>query len=543
MGMLSPRRLVRHEDHPEEELRQLNAVLEEAVEGISRLDPEGRYVTVNPAYARMVGYDPDEMAGMSWKTTVHPDEYARAQASYEQMKKEGRADLEIMALRKDGALFYKEVFMVAVHDKDRRFAGHYCLAKDITQRKNDERRMTAMTEGLRAVVAVADELISCPDLDTLYRRAVELAREKLHLERCAIFLEGVDRICGTYGTDLRGRTTVEHTNCFEKTEWWKNRFRSIQPHTPQWLISEDTWFDWDGVKMVPMGKGWVATTPILLSESSTRPIGVLINDAAITGASPDPARQEIISVYCSLLGNIIRRKRAEEDYARSLDREREKTEQLRLAIREAHHRIKNNLQSVSDLLYLEMASGKASPGREALQASMERIQTIALVHQLLSYDSDVRQVDMESVIHRLIPTVLTSNGLSPAEMDVRVKVPSFPVSSRQATALALILNELVSNAAKHAFPGRRNAELTVAMERERGEIILIVHDNGPGLPPDFDVVTHTHVGLEVARTLAKQDLKGQLEVRNVASGVRATLRFPLHEDTNGKAREEDRGKS
>src|SRR5207302_4577298 len=104
------------------------------------------------------------------------------------------------------------------------------------------------------------------------------------------------------------------------------------------------------------------------------------------------------------------RKLAEEERAQLLLQAQEKSEQLKLSIREAHHRIKNNLQAISDLLYLELAAGNSSP-EDALRESMERIQAIATVHDLLSQDADVRVVDARSVIERLVPMALRSNGL------------------------------------------------------------------------------------------------------------------------------------
>ena len=119
----------------EEELRQLNTALENAVEGISRLDTQGRYITVNKAYASTLGYQPEEMIGMAWQQTVYPGDVQKLVDAYQQMLKAGKTEVEARAIRKDGSIFYKQVVMVAAYDSRHQFIGHHCFAKDITERK------------------------------------------------------------------------------------------------------------------------------------------------------------------------------------------------------------------------------------------------------------------------------------------------------------------------------------------------------------------------------------------------------------------------
>ncbi|MBI3910058.1 MAG: PAS domain S-box protein [Armatimonadetes bacterium] len=228
---------------------------------------------------------------------------------------------------------------------------------------------------------------------------------------------------------------------------------------------------------------------------------------------------------CGISTDITERKRAEEERAHLLASEREKSEQLKLSVREAHHRIKNNLQAISDLLYLELSSKSGASASDALRESMERIQAIALVHDLLSQEEDVRVVDARAVVERLVPMVLRSSGLSPATVALNVQVPSVPLSSKKATALALIVNELVSNAAKHAFAGRQGGRLQVRLEQTDDGLLLRVQDDGPGLLPDFDLHTHANVGLIVVQTLAERDLNGKLTLGG-GPGLVAQIWFP-----------------
>ncbi len=122
----------------EEILHEMNTVLENAVEGISRLDAQGRYVSVNKAYASITGYQPEEMIGMEWQKTVHPDDLEKMLDVQKTLLKEGKVKVEAKGLRKDGSVFYKELTLISNMDRNGQFKGHYCFMKDITERKDAE---------------------------------------------------------------------------------------------------------------------------------------------------------------------------------------------------------------------------------------------------------------------------------------------------------------------------------------------------------------------------------------------------------------------
>lgn len=227
----------------------------------------------------------------------------------------------------------------------------------------------------------------------------------------------------------------------------------------------------------------------------------------------------------TIIRDVTERKLAETERAQLLASEREKGEQLKLAIREAHHRIKNNLQAISDLLYLELASGGTESAEDILRESLERVQSIALVHDLLSQDEDVQTVDLRALAERLVPMVLRGGRLSTDSPATQISVPSIALSSKKATTLALILNELVSNAVKHAFSGRRDGRLQVRLGQAEEGLLLRVEDDGPGLPAGFELARDANVGLQVVRTLAERDLAGKLRLSG-GPGLIAEVWFP-----------------
>jgi PAS domain S-box-containing protein len=119
----------------EEDLREVTNALENAIDAISRLDASGHYINVNQAYANLLGYASEEMLGMTWQSTIHPEDLNIAIAAYEQMLALGKAEVEVKGLRKDNLAFYQQVALVKVEDKEQQFNGYYCFVKDITERK------------------------------------------------------------------------------------------------------------------------------------------------------------------------------------------------------------------------------------------------------------------------------------------------------------------------------------------------------------------------------------------------------------------------
>ncbi|TAJ08814.1 MAG: GAF domain-containing sensor histidine kinase [Nitrospirae bacterium] len=122
-------------------LREQNVALAQAMPGISEIDAQGRYVKVNPIYAGLLGYTPEEMVGMPRTQTVHPDDHRIVRETYDRMLREGKAESEVRAVRKDGTVFYKHIMMVKSVAGSPSESGHHCFMRDITERKHLEEQL------------------------------------------------------------------------------------------------------------------------------------------------------------------------------------------------------------------------------------------------------------------------------------------------------------------------------------------------------------------------------------------------------------------
>ncbi|MEG4069260.1 diguanylate cyclase [Microcoleus sp. Pol11C2] len=180
----------------ETELRELSTALANAVEGISRLDIFGRYLTVNQAYANIAGYQPEEMVGMNWQKTVHPDDCDRMMAAYQKMLAEGRVEVEARGIRKDGSIFYKQVVMLAAYDSQERSIGHHCFMKDITDRKQAEAALQLEFQRLSRVIATQQEIaIRNPNLDAVMAVIAERTQDLTRADGAVIeMVEGDEMV-------------------------------------------------------------------------------------------------------------------------------------------------------------------------------------------------------------------------------------------------------------------------------------------------------------------------------------------------------------
>jgi len=200
-------------------------------------------------------------------------------------------------------------------------------------------------------------------------------------------------------------------------------------------------------------------------------------------------------------------------------------------VREMHHRVKNNLQTIAMLLRLEMSAAPPGRAQDVLVETTNRIMSIAAVHETLS-EQGLRVVDVKNVLERVtrsIGEMMVSPGRSIA---ITVSGDGLVLPSREATSLALATSELVQNAVKHAFPGRTSGCILVQLEAGKGESAVSVEDDGVGTAQPAK--SSRGLGLEIVNALVGDDLKGRLEWATSPAGTRATIRFPSPTATGAK---------
>jgi two-component sensor histidine kinase len=200
-------------------------------------------------------------------------------------------------------------------------------------------------------------------------------------------------------------------------------------------------------------------------------------------------------------------------------------------IREIHHRVKNNLQTVAALLRLQARRTNNAEGREALNESVRRVSSIALVHDALSMSVD-EEVNLDQVVDRILPIM---NDVASVDAPIRiVRMGDLGVlDADRATALIMVITELVQNALEHAYdPATDQGHVSIRAERSARWLDVVVHDDGRGLPEGFSLEKSDRLGLQIVRTLVAAELDGSLGMHDVATGgTDVVLRVPLGRKT------------
>jgi PAS domain S-box-containing protein len=234
-----------------------------------------------------------------------------------------------------------------------------------------------------------------------------------------------------------------------------------------------------------------------------------------------PQKEHFVAVF----DVITERKRAEQTLRESL------AEKVAL-LKEIHHRVKNNLQIVASRLNLQARRVQDKNAVNILRDTRGRVHSMALLHEMLYHSGNLAQINFVVYVEELCGQLKRSFGSSAARVSVAKRVARISLPLEQSLPCGLIISELVSNALKHGFPGKREGTVTVELRPGEGQsLVLSVSDDGVGLPTGLDILNSSTMGLQLVSNLAAQ-LKGQFAVgRTDGGGTTISVVFPIPEDT------------
>ncbi len=200
-------------------------------------------------------------------------------------------------------------------------------------------------------------------------------------------------------------------------------------------------------------------------------------------------------------------------------------------LKEIHHRVKNNLEIIKSMLDLQLPYLKSEQAIELFKESQNRIYSMALIHEKLYESESLSEIEVEEYIQSLADNLFLSYGVDDGDIDLKLQVDKISVDVNKLIPCALIINELVSNSLKHAFPSSRRVpnrqqEIRIGFCRDSGGIFTLeVGDNGIGLPENFEVQKTESLGIKLVDVLVKQ-LKGTLLI-GATDGARFTITFDV----------------
>lgn len=199
-------------------------------------------------------------------------------------------------------------------------------------------------------------------------------------------------------------------------------------------------------------------------------------------------------------------------------------------IKEIHHRVKNNLQTIASLLRMQMRRTNSQEAKDVLKESVNRILSISLVHEILSHH-DEEHIDIADVAQKLLTLLAHSMAGADCQIYTQFSGDALPLPSDEAASLALVLNETITNAIIHGFENRREGHLSVTIQCTADRCTIAVDDDGVGMGNTaVEPVQRKHLGLTIVRTLVEKDLKGTLEFLPLSpSGTEVKISFPITE--------------
>jgi PAS domain S-box-containing protein len=240
-----------------------------------------------------------------------------------------------------------------------------------------------------------------------------------------------------------------------------------------------------------------------------------------------------VSVNARLVKDEMGRTKYMEGFSRDVTATREATERIKEALaekevllREIHHRVKNNMQVISSMLNLQRVQIKDPRDLALLQESQDRVRAMSLIHESLYQSGNLADIDLKSYIASLANGLLVAYDKRGPGFDLEVEADGVRLGVDQAIPCGLVLNELISNALKHAYPGESRGLLRIKVFQADGMVHLEIEDNGIGLPPGFAVDPNgAGLGLSLVQGLAENQLQGSFQLQG-NGGVRALVTFP-----------------
>lgn len=441
-------------------------ILQTAIDGFYISDNFGNFLKVNDAYCKMAGYSSSELLTMTVGELESKKTHDEIIAHSNWVRKQGHDRFETQHRRKDKTIIDVDVSVNYVPIEE---GWYFTFVRDITEYKKIQQAVRNSEQKYHNLFEYANDSIFVVDPGT--RRFIEInekAAEHLGYTKEELLKLKVDDINQPMTTELQN-TII---NSLEKTG------------------------------------------NIIYEHAHRRKDGTIVP----VEISSQVFRYDTNIVFQNFVRDITRRKETEEQLKQTV-REKE------ALLKEIHHRIKNNLQVISSLLSLQSEYIVNEQDRDFFTASQDRIFSMSLVHELLYQSNDLARINFLKFTNELIQQLMNSHPIDPGQVSITLSVNQILLPINQAIPCALIINELISNAFKYAFPPGRKGTINLEFSIENNQYLLAISDDGIGLPSGINIYKPESLGLQLINDFTNQ-LGGSIEVLPDA-GAHYRIHFPL----------------
>jgi two-component sensor histidine kinase len=381
--------------------------------------------------------------------------------------------------------------------------------------KADPKQTSGFSARLTQLLSKINALSKSEDVDTLCRQAVGYSLEGIGFDRAGIWLFAEDgkSLVGKFGTDTLGRLQDERGLTLPLDH------PPIQAifvsREPALFIKQD---ELRNEQAEVVGKGDHVMAGLWNGEQA---VGFFAADNLITGRRITVQQKELLGLLAVSVGHLCTLKRAEE-------RIRAEIREKEMLVRETNHRVKNNMQIIASLLNLQARQTTDPAVVRMFRESRLRIQAMAQVHEML-YSSHVpARLDFGRYVESLTEKLKVSFGTDRKGIVFLFDTETVLLDVDAAVPCGLIVQELISNVLKYAFPEgwAGNPEVRISVHQPDGDCEMTVRDNGAGLPASLDFENVETLGLSLVRMLGRDQLKGTLDIRSApGEGTEFRIRF------------------
>lgn len=474
---------------------------------INLLDINGRILTWNAGSRRIHGLSATEALGRNFSILFPPEEVERGEPEWllKEAARSGRCRIETWRLGPGGKKIWAEIDLTAIRDSAGQLTGFTRVLHDATAHKVSEenlRKMNFELEQYRVILENIDEhAIYTLDADghvtgwgTGAQGMLGYAAEEVLGLHYSIFSPEEDRLTGTPQRELAEAAATGRC-C-----------------TDTWRLRSDGSVVWSsGVISAVRDESGGLVGFVRVARDRTQE--KMFADAREQLAAELEERvAERTRQLEETVGELRRKSEEAEQQADVVSRNLREKEML---LREIHHRVKNNLQVVQSLLKMRARLLPPGESREAFDTTVERVSAMALLHERLYQTPDLSGLPLSNYVRDLFRDVVASNSPEPGQIRLELDADDIRLNIEFGVPFGLLMNELLCNSLKHAFPGGRKGTISVSVHRVSNGVQIAVEDDGCGLPENFNPAASASMGLKLAASLARQ-LGGALEFSNRA---------------------------
>ncbi|MEH2193904.1 MAG: GAF domain-containing protein [Nostoc sp.] len=397
------------------------------------------------------------------------------------------------------------------------------IGQDITERKRTELALKAQAEREQLMRTVAQRIRQSLNLQDILNATVQEVRDLLGVDRVVVYQFDSEMIGTIVAESVESGWTVSlgveiHDTCFqagEGAEYYQRQKRAIANIYKAGLTDCH-------IRLLEQFEVKAnLVVPILLEVSSQNPgsrlWGLLVAHQCSSFREWEENQLDLLDELTVQLAIAIQQSSIFEQAQTELVQRQKAEVKLRHALaekevllKEVHHRVKNNLQIVSSLLQLQSQTLKDPEAIKVLRESQNRIESISLIHKNLYTSANIGQIDVGDYIQNLAASLLISYQIWPEKIALETDIDSVSLNVDQAIACGLVINELISNALKHAFPNQQAGKISISLRNISKNIEMTVRDNGIGLPDNLDWTNTDSLGLSLVYDLVTEQLEGNI---------------------------------